>query len=92
MPTLVIGYDLNRPGQSYRPLIERIKNHGSWWHHLDSTWFVVTSLTPTQMRDDLRRYIDSSDELLVLNVTHDSWAGVGFEQRAYDWLNNNLAG
>jgi hypothetical protein len=64
----------------------------AWWHHLDSTWFVVTSLGPDAMCDDLKRYIDSSDELLVLNVTRDSWWAVGFEQRAYDWLRTNVAG
>jgi hypothetical protein len=92
MATLMIGYDLNRPGQDYAALIERIKSHGRWWHHLDSTWFVVTSLTPNEMCEELRRYIDSSDELLVLDVTRDSWWGVGFEQRAYDWLKENLPG
>lgn len=90
MPTLMIGYDLNSPGQRYSDLIARIKNHGAWWHHLDSTWFVRTSLSASTMRDDLRRYIDSGDELLVVDVTGDGWAGRGFEERAYEWLRNNL--
>ena len=42
MATYMIGYDLNRPGQDYPALIDAIKRLGTWWHHLDSTWIVVT--------------------------------------------------
>lgn len=90
MATLLIGYDLNTPGQDYSPLIARIKELGAWWHYLDSTWLVKTALTLTQVRDRLRPLIDSSDELLVLDVSSASWAGAGFPQGAYDWLRNNL--
>jgi len=34
--------------------------------------------------------IDSSDELLVIDVTGKSWAGRGFEDSAYSWLRDNL--
>ncbi|MEK6328465.1 MAG: SinR family protein [Actinomycetota bacterium] len=88
MSTLLVGYDLNRPGQDYANLIERIKQIGVWWHHLDSTWLVKTGLTPAQLRDDLKRYVDSGDELLVLDVTGAAWAGTGFD--SYDWLHNKL--
>lgn len=90
MPTLMIGYDLSRPGQDYGDLIESIKQAGAWWHHLDSTWLVKTSLNASAMRDRLGAYLDSDDELLVLDVSGDGWAGKGFEQRAYDWIRNNL--
>ena len=90
MPTLMIAYDLNRPGQDYSGLIARIKRHGPWWHHLDSTWFVRTTLSASEMRDDLGRFLDSGDELLVMNVSGDWWAGRGFDQRAYDWFRDNL--
>lgn len=43
MNTLLVGYDLNRPGQNYTELIEYLKSQVTWWHHLDSTWLVVTS-------------------------------------------------
>ena len=40
MATMLIGYDLNRPGQNYDDLFDEIKNLGTWWHCLDSTWLV----------------------------------------------------
>ena len=89
MATLLVGYDLNKPGQNYDALIERLKTVGSnWWHHLDSTWLIRTTMSCSELRDDLKRYIDSGDELLVVDVTGRSWAGTGFE--SYDWLHNNL--
>ena len=69
-------------------MIDRIKDLGAWWHHLDSTWLIKTSRTPVQVRDDLKRFIDAGDELLILDVTGASWAGTGLE--SYDWLRNNL--
>jgi hypothetical protein len=90
MPTLLIGYDLNKPGQNYEPLWDKLKSYGTWWHHLDSTWLIRTNLSATQLRDALAPLIDSSDELLVIDVSGRSWAGRGFSDRAFQWLHDNL--
>lgn len=90
MNTLMIGYDLNAAGQRYEDLIEKLKSLGAWWHHLDSTWLLKTSLTAKQMRDELKQYLDSNDELLVIDVTGQSWASQGFSERANSWLTSNL--
>lgn len=90
MPTLMIGYDLNAPGQTYDDLIDRIKSHGGWWHHLDSTWLVSTALSARQMRDDLTAYLDPNDELLVLDVTGVNWATKGIAKSGNDWLHDYL--
>lgn len=37
MSALLISYDLNKPGQKYERLYEKIKALGTWWHYLDST-------------------------------------------------------
>lgn len=88
--TLLIGYDLNSPGQNYDNLIKTIKGIGAWWHYLDSTWLVTTSKSPTAVRDLLKPHIDSDDELLVLDVSNDNWASYGLQQSGNDWLRNNL--
>ena len=50
MSALLITYDLNAPGQKYDDLYQEIKDLGStWWHYLDSTWVVKTTLTPDQV-------------------------------------------
>jgi hypothetical protein len=87
MKTLLVAYDLNEPGQDYAPLIAKIKSLANgYWHHLDSTWLVRTSLTTTQLRDALAVHLDKSDELLVIDVTADSAAWRGFKKSGSDWL------
>jgi hypothetical protein len=87
--TLLVGYDLNQPGQNYAALSARLKGFGTWWHHLDSTWLVCTELTAVQLRNELHALLDSSDELLVFDVTAKSWAGAGLSERALEWLRKN---
>lgn len=63
MNTLLVGYDLYKPLQNYKDLIDKLKGFATWWHHLDSTWLVRTNLTAPQLRDQLKTLIDSDDEL-----------------------------
>ena len=86
MSTKLIAYDLNGPGQNYDNLIDGIKKLGAWWHHLDSTWLVKTAKSAEQVRDELKQHIDSDDELLVVNVTGDARAWVGFNTSGSKWL------
>lgn len=89
MKTHIIGYDLNRPEQNYDHLIEAIKSYGTWWHHLDSTWLIRTPQTAVAVRDNLRRYIDQNDELLVATLTGET-AWTGFSEPGSTWLTDNL--
>ena len=89
MRTFIIGYDLNRPHQNYPDLIDAIQAHGTWWHHLDSTWIVKSDHSAMEIINDLRRHIDGDDELLVIEHTGDAaWAG--FNAKGSDWLMKNL--
>lgn len=90
MRTILVGYDLNKAGQDYRRLIERLKAYGTYWHHLDSTWLICTEDSPKVVRDELKALIDNNDELLVIDVTGDSAAWAGFEARAREWLMKHL--
>jgi len=89
MKTFLIGYDLNKAGQNYEALFEAIKSIPNyWWHHLDSTWLIVTddSKTAAGIRDILRRHIDANDELLIINVTGAERAWMGFNDKGSNWL------
>lgn len=88
MSTLLIGYDLNNQ-KNYDGLYGAIKSLGTWWHYLDSTWLVVTTHTPKDVRDRLNAYLDSDDELLVIDVAGRgrAWNG-GFAEGAQKWLND----
>jgi hypothetical protein len=90
MRTLLVGYDLNKPGQNYADLIDALKSYALWWHHLDSTWLIRTNDTVSDVRDRLGALIDSSDELLVMDVTGTTWASKGLSEKANDWLHSYL--
>jgi hypothetical protein len=89
MKSYLIGYDLRRPGQDYKDLIEAIKNLGAWWHCLDSTWIIKSNLTAEQIRDNLTPYIDDNDKLLVVKLFREA-AWTGFDKNCADWLQTNL--
>lgn len=86
--TILIGYDLNNAGQDYAMLIDKIKAHGPWWHHLDSTWLIKTPLTAAAVRDDLKTAMDGNNELLVIDVTGRARAWSGFKESGSNWLKN----
>lgn len=84
--TLLVAYDLNRPEADYPGLIDAIKKQGAWWHHLDSLWLVNTNLSPGEMRDVLKPFVDTNDELLVIDVTGRARSWRGFSERGGKWL------
>lgn len=86
LSTFIVGYDLNKADADYADLIETIKSLGPWWHHLDSTWLVKSSLTATAVRDRLKSHIDGNDELLVIDVTGAARAWSGFNDSGSRWL------
>ena len=65
----VVSYDLNRPGQDYQALINRLTQLGAK-HILYSQWMLKSTMTAAQLRDDLQRLIDATDMLLVVDVTN----------------------
>lgn len=89
MPARLIGYDLSKSGQEYESLFAEIKKLGAWWHHLDSTWIVVTELSPSQIRDRLGRHIDQNDELAVFGLDG-IWATKGIKKKGNSWLHKYL--
>ena len=90
MNTLLVGYDLNRPGQNYEELIKFLKAQTSWWHALDSTWIVVTPKSTAELRDEIKRFIDANDDVLVMDVQGDAWATFGLSKQANDWLRKHI--
>ena len=89
MSAVLITYDLNKPGQNYDALYDKIKTFGTWWHYLDSTWIVDTNLTAAEVSDQLKSVMDDSDTLLVLNITGDAYAG-WLTQDAWKWLKTHV--
>ena len=89
MSLYVISYDLNRPGQDYSKLHEKIKSCGTWWHCIDSTWMVMSSMTGIDIANRLWPEMDSNDKPIVIPAAPGgAWAG--FTGDCSSWLKTNL--
>ena len=64
----VVSYDLNKPGQDYTSLHNRLKALGAIRVQY-STWIVrLNGWDESKLATDLWRYMDKTDSLLVLNL------------------------
>ena len=88
MACYIISYDLCKPGRNYDALYTAIKAYGTWAHINESLWAIETSQTAVQIRDNLKKNIDSNDRLFVIKS--------GVEAAWYlaicnnDWLKEHL--
>ncbi|WP_267550458.1 hypothetical protein [Rhizobium rhizogenes] len=89
MAKYVVAYDLIKTGQNYNCIIEKIKQYGNWAHVQESVWFIVTSNTAVQIRDNLQSCLDNNDKLIVAALTGEA-AWLGLDKEISDWLQNNL--
>ena len=90
MATYLIGYDLTAKAEgAYDELEEAVKQLGRWWHHLDSTWIVVTDKSTKEVRNALKPHLKSNDKLLVVKSGVEG-AWTGFSDRASIWLKEHL--
>jgi hypothetical protein len=87
--TYIISYDLNKPGQNYDELYEEIKAVADkWCWPMDSTWFIVSELSSSEIRNRLNA-IDATDSLIVARTSAPaSW--IGLSNEITKWLQENL--
>jgi hypothetical protein len=89
MKTILITYDLNRPGQNYPGMIEAIKRTGSWAHLQQSVWIIQSNFSAVSIRDFLTPYIDRNDKLFVCELGREA-AWFGLTPELSIWLQGKL--
>lgn len=85
-----VNYDLNRAGQNYDGLIAYLKSHQGWAKPHQSSFFIKTTLTASQLRDGIKKHVDSNDTVVVVTVDGASWATTGVSATINEWLKRNL--
>ena len=90
--TLLVSYDLKSPETSsdYARLIEYIKSFAGYCKPLYSFWFVKTDKSCSEVRDEIKKRIDSNDKVVVVQVTGSHWASVNLTAVDAEWMKNNL--
>ena len=88
MAALLVTYDLKKPSQDYKELIDAIKKYA--WARLSESSYAIDASdeTPKQVYTKLSQYIDKDDQLFVVSLKT-GWHGRGSE-KIYEWLNNHL--
>lgn len=85
MAVVLVTYDLMQPGRNYTPVYEYLKKF-TYCKGLESVWLLDTQKSPTSIRDDLTKLVDTNDKLFVVKITRD-WASRHFS--CGDWLNKS---
>jgi hypothetical protein len=62
-----IAYDLDKPGQDYTDLIARLKELKAV-RILKSDWLLENTASPEDVRNDLQRFMDTNDRIIVSEV------------------------
>jgi hypothetical protein len=86
----LVAYDLVDPDEDdYERLIEHLKTYPNWAHVQKSVWVLVSSMSASTVREDIRRFIDMNDKLFVLKSGREAaWWPPGTELDG--WLEANL--
>jgi hypothetical protein len=89
--TILVTYDLrgrDEASADYARLINEVKAYGqvNVIHPLYSVWLIRTEWTASQVRDDLQRWVDSSDRLLVWSVTDRAAAWSNLSPSDSTWI------
>lgn len=85
----MISYDLIAPNRNYDKLYDGIKNYGTWARINESLWIIKSDDTSTQIRDNLKSFIDENDKLIVAKLSGEG-AWFNLSDEISKWLKSNL--
>ena len=65
---LLVTYDLDKPGQDYNAIHEKIKSLGRWYHPQQSVFYLHTALGPKEAHNAVASVMDTNDKLIVADL------------------------
>jgi hypothetical protein len=88
MSVLLITYDLNKPGQDYKDLLDYIKRF-PWAKLSESSYAIETNMTPIQVYNAIKGMVDTNDNVYIVTLTV-PWYGQG-RPEVNQWLSGCLS-
>lgn len=84
MYTLLVSYDLDLTENKLDRISALLKTHNAHWHDLQGVWLIKTEESADQVCRALRRILDASDKVLVINISRRpaSWHGFTADQES----------
>jgi len=90
MSTILVSYDLNKPGKDYPKLWEHLRSYNAYAKPLESVWLVKTNLTALQVCDAAKKYVDQNDKIFTIDVTSRNAAWINLSKENSDWIKEYL--
>ncbi len=92
MSTFLISYDLWWPENSsdYKKVSDYIKSLWAWAKPLESFYFVISSKTTAEIRDEFIKITDKNDKVVVMDVDWDDWATFNISEGVAGWMQDNI--
>ena len=84
-----ITYDLNRSGQDYSSLFNKIQSLGVAHKPLQNLWFLDSRYSADQIRDELRLTMDQNDFVFVVRLQHGNYSGF-LKNSSIEWLEGRI--
>ena len=91
MRALLITYELRGTGRAQRrtALKQVLSCTPAWWHHIESTWIVLTDETE-ELSKRLLAQLGDEDCLFLVGIDPNASAHGQLPQEAWDWLKHHL--
>ncbi len=87
MAIFLVTCDLRPPGRNYERFYARLRLWGAV-RALESVWFIEAPDAATPIKDDLCKFVNADDGILVVEITAEAdWALQNLRAGAADWLN-----
>ena len=85
MSAYMITYDLNNSGKKYDEVIQAIKDSstGAWCTYWKSSYLIKSYLTVNQISDNITKYLDSDDRLIIIEVKNNYQGWLSEKQWKY---------
>jgi CRISPR-associated endonuclease Cas2 len=87
MSVLLVTYYLNKPEQDYSDLLKKIKSY-PYSRLSESSYAIITDKRTQTIYEELKKYIDKNDNILIINLKMPYWGSA--PQEVIDWLDKHL--
>ena len=85
--TYLVAYDSSQiTPQNITRLTSAIKSYNGWAHPLTSVWLIKSDESADSIRTNLRNTINTTDRILIMNVTNDFWASANLSEEIVNWM------
>ncbi len=90
MNTLIISYDLKKPGKDYTKVHNYIQSFPEWAKPLESFYIIKTNLTAQTVINQLLQHVDYNDKVIVIDVRNNFATWNNLPSEISEWIKINF--